>query len=237
MDIISSGHHINTPLEITLKRYKEVFYRKPGLLSITRELQYELLFQLKLKGRVLDIGGGEHADYKNSLICDNYSSINIDPSLEPNWVVKAGEILPIVNDSYDTVISFNTIEHIFDAQFILDEIYRILKHGGEFISSVPFLYPIHASPGDYFRPTPSWWMNALTYSGFKEITITPLVWGPFSTGFVCSGMPGPLKIIRQHYALILDMLYAYVKKIRYASVTENNHLVNYSLAFFVNARK
>jgi len=31
------------------------------------------------------------------------------------------------------------------------EIYRIIKKGGFFIGSVPFIYQIHAAPNDYFR--------------------------------------------------------------------------------------
>lgn len=43
----------------------------------------------------------------------------------------------IASDTYDTVVSFQVIEHIEDDKLFLEEIYRVLKPGGKAIISTP----------------------------------------------------------------------------------------------------
>ncbi len=97
--------------------------------SVTRLLQYEALENYPLVGDVLDFGGGEKSDYRKLLKCTSYQSVNIDPKIEPTWLVNVGEPLPCETASFDTAISLNTLEHIFDAQSALAELYRVLLTG------------------------------------------------------------------------------------------------------------
>ena len=223
----------------TFARYKNLFLNKKKI-SVLRTLQYETLSNTPLKGKVLDFGGGERADYHKVIRCDTYESVNIDEAMKPTWVTKLGEPLPCPKDHYDTVISLNTIEHIFDARFVIQGIFNALKPGGEFICAVPFLYPIHANPDDFIRPTARWWELTLSEVGFTNIRILRQLWGPFSTGLACSGAPRPFKNVRTHMALIMDTLYI---KLR---VKENKTtftgkigqtLLNHALGFFIQAQK
>jgi SAM-dependent methyltransferase len=222
----------------SISRYRDLFSNK--YFSLTRELQYEILKNLTLNGCVLDFGGGEKARYRAMISCDSYESVNIDSEMNPTWVTTLNTKLPCSSNSYDTVFSLNTLEHVFDVRFVLKDISRVLKNGGEFVCAVPFLYPVHAHPFDYFRPTPSWWIEALEQAGFKEVTIMPLVWGPFSTGTVCSGLPGPFKRIRLHLSLVMDILYAkcrYRRKQKAYSGALGKNIQNHALCFFVRAKK
>lgn len=229
---------IPTPLP-GLKRYWNIFLKKKAF-SILRELQYEALVNVKSAGKVLDFGGGNKSGYLDILTYDSYESVNIDPSMEPTWLLKIGTPLPCPKIHYDTALSLNTIEHIFEPHFVLQELFDVLKPGGRLICTVPFLYAIHAHPDDFFRPTSSWWGRSLSQAGFKAIKIQPLLWGPFSTGIVCSGLPGPFKKARTHIALVLDILYA---KLRFSRVdthysgTIGENLQKYALGFFVQAQK
>lgn len=45
--------------------------------------------------------------------------------------------LPLATDSIDLVVSFETIEHVRDAQMLVDEVRRVLKPGGSLIVSTP----------------------------------------------------------------------------------------------------
>lgn len=45
--------------------------------------------------------------------------------------------LPFKNKSFDTILSFEVIEHIKNYQLFLDEAFRVLKKGGYFIFSTP----------------------------------------------------------------------------------------------------
>ena len=220
----------------TFKRYLYLS-NKIGMLSLTRALQYEILESYPLQGEVLDFGGGEKASYRNKIICSSYDSVNIDSTIEPTWVVNVGDPIPCSDARYDTVLSLNTLEHIFDAEFILNEIYRVLKKDGEFTFSVPFLYPIHGHPDDYFRPTPSWFLSACTKAGFHKVEVIPLSWGPFTTGMICSGLPGPFKKIRKHTAILFDLLYYQMRKRYISSNLIDEQMTKYSTAFFVRAIK
>lgn len=225
------SNNMRTP---TYKRYKNIFFRKQRI-SILRCLQYEMLKEKILNGKVLDFGGGKNADYHNIITCEVYDSINIDKTMDPTWITNIGENLPCPHDHYDTVLSMNTIEHIYDAHFVIKEIHKALKKNGEFICSLPFLYPIHAHPNDYFRPTIFWWNQTLLDIGFKDIKITPLLWGHLSTGLVCSGIPGPFRELRIHLALILDMIYVHLRRLLKKGYDE--HTTNYALGYFIEARK
>jgi len=220
----------------TYERYRYL-KKKICALSLTRALQYEVLESYNMQGRVLDFGGGEKASYRSKIKCSSYDSINIDSNIEPTWIVNVGDVLPRTLSAYDTVLSLNTLEHVFDAEFTINELSRILKPGGELLLSVPFLYPIHGHPDDFFRPTPSWFRFACKKAGFSKVEVIPLSWGPFTTGIICSGLPGPFKKIRKYTALLLDLLYFKLREKRHSSITLNEQMVKYASAFFVRAIK
>lgn len=209
-------------------------------ISLTRALQYEVVLSYPLRGRVLDLGGGERVDYRSLLNCTSYESANTDRAMDPTWVLAVGESLPCSSASFDTVVSFNTLEHIFDVRFVLNEMQRVLKFGGELLITTPFLFPIHAHPNDFFRPTPSWYHHALAEAGFEQVDVVPLSWGPFSTGLTCSGVPGPAKAFRRQIALVIDLLYVTcVLRLRGPrSPSEREaYFQQFATAFFVRAIK
>jgi SAM-dependent methyltransferase len=205
--------------------------------SLTRSLQYEILNSLGNLGDVLDFGGGSKSHYIKNINCKSYKSINIDQRIEPTWLIKAGDPIPNLKNKFDTVISFNTIEHIYEPSKLIFEFYRILKPGGTVLITTPFLFPIHGHPDDFFRPTPSWYRQTLNYYGFREINIIPLAWGPFSTAASVSGMPGPAKKFRMKINLLIDLLYFYLKCRKLNKLDIKNNYEQFATAFFVRAIK
>jgi SAM-dependent methyltransferase len=179
-----------------------------GKISLPRALVYEALYGADSLGVLLDIGGGAQVPYRQLLQCENYHSINIDKEVNPSWSVKIGEPFPCEPGFCDVVLCLNTLEHVYDADFLLGEASRSLKIGGTIHIATPFLYPVHGCPDDYFRPTPSWYKQTLSKHSFESIQVQPLVWGPFSTGAFLSGLPGPAKRSRMWMAMGLDILYS-----------------------------
>ena len=224
----------NLPHSPSCKRYKNLFLKEKQNLSILRTLQYEMLQKAHLGRKVLDFGGGDNAKYRRIISCDSYQSINIEPEMQPTWVTQVREPFPSPPSHYDTVISLNVFEHVFDVKFVLEEIHKSLKLGGNLIFSTPFLFPIHAHPNDYFRPTDSWIKESLTNVGFKNITITPLVWGPFSTCLTCSSFSS--KRILIHLSLIADLCYLYLRRFIKGRPL-NKNLSNIAIGYFVEANK
>ena len=222
--------------EPTFRRYRYLVH-KINSMSLARALQYEILDSYVFQGDVLDFGGGDKANYRNLIKCSSYKSINIDKDAEPTWVVGIDDEIPCEESSFDTVVSMNTLEHIFDARSALDQMYRVLKPGGELVLSVPFLFPVHGHPDDYFRPTPSWFYTALAISGFRDIKVSPLSWGTRSTSITCFGLSGPAKGLRKHIALAMDLLYAWLCRCFHRRKNADLFQVRAASAFFVCAKK
>lgn len=201
---------VRTP---SFARYRRLFLRSKGK-SILRCLEYERLAQLGLTGRVLDFGGGGKSNYSDEIMSwgdpdqgYTYESANIDPKIEPTYLISQGGKVPVEADRYDAVISMNTFEHVDDLPGVFAEISRVLKPAGRLMFIVPFIFRVHGHPDDYLRGTPSFWDKFLKAHNFEEIEIEAMNWGPFSTALTVSGSPGPFKMLRRNLALLMDVLY------------------------------
>ncbi|OGI78917.1 hypothetical protein A3F19_01730 [Candidatus Nomurabacteria bacterium RIFCSPHIGHO2_12_FULL_37_29] len=68
-------------------------------------------------------------------------------------VVASVYELPFNDNSFDVVLCMVVMEHLEDPKKAISEMKRVLKSGGTILVSTPFLFPIHDSPGDYWRFT------------------------------------------------------------------------------------
>lgn len=168
--------------------------------SLLRCLEYERLSGMGLRGRILDFGGGEKTNYshlRDSWMapgCDFiYESANIDPHIQPTYLIGDDGKIPVPSAYFNAVISINTLEHIYNLVDAIVELNRVLKPGGALCLIVPFVFKVHGHPDDYLRGTPSFWYTTLKSHGFENIKIDAITWGPFSTGVSISGLPGPFK--------------------------------------------
>ena len=126
--------------------------RESYLLYLMHIKSYDFALPFCRGKRVLDIGCGK--GYGVCRIADECTEIvGIDIDIEaisfaqehfslPNTsyrTVKPAEIEPLPFDdcSFDTIISFQVIEHVFDMKAYLSEIRRILRPGGIFVCATP----------------------------------------------------------------------------------------------------
>ena len=63
-------------------------------------------------------------------------------------------LLPIKDESVDTIICTGVIEHVSEPDSAVKEIYRVLKSGGCTLVETPFMQTHHVSPKDFYRWTP-----------------------------------------------------------------------------------
>jgi SAM-dependent methyltransferase len=133
------------------------------------------------KGKVLDSGCGI-MPYKK-LILENkgissYIGLDIDSAIDYNNIKPDfywdGINMPFENETFDVVISTEVIEHIFNLDIYLNEVKRILKPGGVFFFTVPFLMSLHEVPHDYYRYTPYSLEIIFKRAGFSDIKIKPM---------------------------------------------------------------
>ena len=145
--------------------------------TMTRSLMDLEAENFILRGEVLDAGSkSTYASYYRGMDVSksNITFTDLNPKSDKILEVNFEKPLPINDESYDTVVAMNILEHIYDHNLFINEIARILKKNGELVGCVPFLIPYHADPNDYFRYTHTALSKILKNSGFKKIEIKKL---------------------------------------------------------------
>ncbi|CAN5210310.1 hypothetical protein BH09PSE1_BH09PSE1_07460 [soil metagenome] len=124
--------------------------------AVTGRIKYEHFHRYALAAvqvaglRVLDIASGE--GYGSAMLAESAASVDgvdIDATAVASanaryrrpdrlrFHVGSVENIPFEEDTFDVVVSFETIEHIEDPQALLKEVKRVLKPGGFAIISTP----------------------------------------------------------------------------------------------------
>ena len=135
-----------------------------------------------LKGTVLDVGCGDmpyramilekNSRVQNYLGLDlevNHFSRNALPDL--TW---EGKVIPLPDNSVDSALATELLEHCPDPAAVAREIYRVLKPEGTLLFTVPFIWPLHEVPHDYSRFTPFSLTKILENAGFTATSFTML---------------------------------------------------------------
>jgi len=68
-------------------------------------------------------------------------------------VVGDAHHLPFRDGEFEQVLCTEVLEHLHTPQLAIDEMHRVLKKGGKLILTTRFNFPLHDTPGDYFRYT------------------------------------------------------------------------------------
>lgn len=121
-------------------------------------------------GTLLDIGCGRR-QYEPLFAPAVTRYIGLDWPMSPAHaspdLVGDALRLPFPDATADTVLSTELMEHLPDPRAFLSEVARVLRPGGAFILSVPFLEPLHEEPRDFYRFTPYSLRLLLAEHGFE----------------------------------------------------------------------
>ncbi len=112
-----------------------------------------------LRGKVLDVGGG----MKRGLFVATRAKIvtaDVDKRLKPDFIASVEE-LPIKNDTFNAIRATELFEHVENFEKGFTECVRVLKKGGYFVISSPFMFPIHMAPSDYQRISVEKWRSLI----------------------------------------------------------------------------
>lgn len=159
-----------------LKRLNNLEISKSNKCFLHYEPYHKSLFysiKKYAKGDVLDIGCG-NKPYENMFhgIINKYIGCDIIQSdLNKVDIISFANNIPLEDESFETIISTQTIEHVEDHQGLVNEAYRILKKDGYFIVSGPLYWHLHEEPYDFFRFTKYGYRYILEKAGFKVIEI------------------------------------------------------------------
>lgn len=104
---------------------------------------------------VLVIGGGVMGRGMGVLATDEtLDLIETDIFLAPRAaIVCDAHQLPFADGTFDGVIAQAVLEHVVDPYRCVDQIHRVLKHGGVVYAETPFMQQVHGGAYDFTRFT------------------------------------------------------------------------------------
>jgi len=112
------------------------------------------LSRIPERSSVLDVGVGS-GPYWHLRPDLNWSGLDVCEGEKVDFVITKEESWPMADKQFDVVLCTQVIEHVEVPEFLVSEIKRVLKPGGQVILNAPFLYPFHGMPEDQARYTTS----------------------------------------------------------------------------------
>ena len=161
-----------------------------------------------IKGRVLDLGCGR-AKYRELILASANEYVGADKYSKSEDIVKCdADRTPFPDESFDTVVCTQVIEHVLEPSDVIREINRVLKKQGFFILVTPWLHPYHGEPEDYYRFSKDALLYLLKKNGFKAIKISTSGgrWRVIET-FSRRWLPNFLYIMLFPFFIIFDYLF------------------------------
>ncbi len=209
--------------------------------SLFRKLTYKKLSEIKLDGKIVDLGGVKNADYhnlvggENSILVLN-SKENTNPDILHNL---ENTPMPVDGDSCDAVLMINLLEHIYNYDNLLKDSARILKENGSIVMVIPFLYYVHSSPRDYFRYSKQAIEKMMKENGFAGVQIIEIGEGAFSAAFnlVHRFFPAFVNFFLERIAVGLDILIKSISKRMGKKYTGSEYPIGYFIKAVKNGAK
>jgi SAM-dependent methyltransferase len=129
----------------------------------------------EFSGRMLDAGCGR-MPYRQYILdksgVTEYVGLDIesakiyDKDVRPDFTWD-GKTMPFPDNSFDCAFATEVLEHCPEPEVFLREVNRVLKKGGKFFFTVPFLWNLHEVPHDEYRYTPFALTRHLNNSRFE----------------------------------------------------------------------
>ncbi len=168
-----------------LKKLKQLYINEqfnPKLIGLfinpfyfARKGLYQTVSSLisNLNGKLLDVGCGTKP-YEN--ICNNvneYIGLEIDDEGNRQHkfadIFYDGKTIPCKDKEFDSILSNQVFEHVFNPNEFLKEVNRVTKMGGVFLMTVPFVWDEHEQPYDYARYSSFGLKHILSENGFEIV--------------------------------------------------------------------
>lgn len=125
-----------------------------------------------IKGRTLDVGCATKP-YEFLFDVPVYHGLEIDSTIHraesrADFYYDGGRF-PFQDEEYESAITNQVLEHVFNPDEFLSEINRVLKPGGHFLLTIPFVWDEHEQPYDYARYSSFGLKHLLEKHGFEIV--------------------------------------------------------------------
>ena len=204
--------------------------------------QYDEHLGQHVRGKLLDLGCGKvplYCSYKNYIdgnVCVDWeNSMHQNPYVDLFMDLNQPLLFP--GHEFYTIILSDVLEHISNPELLWQEMFRILKPGGKLILNVPFLYPIHEQPYDFFRYTQFALGRMAEKAGFKIVLLEKIGGLPeVLTDLLAKGIKH-LPFIGPFLSLLSQKItFAFVST-RFGQKVSGKTSANFPLGYFLIAAK
>lgn len=201
---------------------------------MARAMFNEATTHISVSGKVMDVGAGPEPHY-HSLIQTapgtTFTAIDRQVGDQTNY---EHDHLPYDTGTFDTVLSMNVLEHIYNYKFHFSELVRIIKPEGKLVLFVPFLYMYHANHKkdllDCHRYTSDTLEKLAAENGLVDVVVTPVSRGVLtaSANMLLLSMPRFLRLFIFILAYSGDAIILYFRPLQ---------RVQFPLGYMLEARK
>jgi SAM-dependent methyltransferase len=133
-----------------------------------RRVLAEFASRLPQGARVLDAGGGGKPLYRSLFAGQQYETADLRPG--STYVCDLHD-LPMAPETFDAVISTQTLCAVRSPKRVLSELHRVLKPGGPILVTAPLMY--EEERVDFYRFTATAFRDLFQTTGFR---ITEIGW-------------------------------------------------------------
>ena len=138
----------------------------------------------QLAGRkILDVGGRDFflRALEHGVDCESWIVLEPAGAWTPSvrdkrfkHIVGDGCVAPFAENSFDTVINCQVLEHVMRPSQMVRETFRMLRPGGYALIVVPQTGILHGIPMHFYNFTRYWCENEFSEAGFEVKKIQPL---------------------------------------------------------------
>ncbi len=79
------------------------------------------------------------------------TTVDIDPEINPDVIADICDLHMFESSTFDGIICLAVLEHVYDPIRACEELSRVAKDGAKCFAYVPWMWPYHQSPKDFYR--------------------------------------------------------------------------------------
>jgi len=132
----------------------------------------------RIRGTVLDVGAGTVARYRHYFKYEKYIRMDVKQE-EGIDVVGSVESIPFPDNTFDSVICTQVLEHVVHPERAMSELNRVLRSGGMLLLTIPQACELHEEPNDFSRFT-KYWIEQMAQEFGLEVELLMARGGMFS---------------------------------------------------------